>query len=148
MEQQSKPILICTVGLPRSGKSTWAKSKGFPIVSPDAIRLAMTGEAFNKHTEHMVWAVAQYMVRALFHAGHSAVIIDATNTTRGRRQMWYGGYGCSDWDTKFKLFDTSIDVCNQRAIDTNQSYLLPVIEKMNNEFTCLDDAETAMIYHG
>jgi len=36
-------ILILTVGLPRSGKSTWAAKKGFPIVSPDAIRLAMHG---------------------------------------------------------------------------------------------------------
>ena len=32
-----KGNLLATVGLPRSGKSTWAKEQGFPIVSPDAI---------------------------------------------------------------------------------------------------------------
>ncbi len=30
--------LILTVGLPRSGKTTWALEQGWPIVNPDSIR--------------------------------------------------------------------------------------------------------------
>lgn len=37
----SENILVITVGLPRSGKSTWAKTLGAPIVSCDAIRQAL-----------------------------------------------------------------------------------------------------------
>jgi predicted kinase len=33
--------LILTVGLPRSGKTTWAKQQGVPMVNRDAIRLAL-----------------------------------------------------------------------------------------------------------
>ena len=35
--------LIVMVGLPRSGKTTWARKQGYPIVNPDSIRLAFHG---------------------------------------------------------------------------------------------------------
>src|SRR5690554_6874569 len=37
--ERHKHILICTVGLPRSGKTTWARKQSYPIVNPDSIRL-------------------------------------------------------------------------------------------------------------
>ena len=83
-----RKTLIAMVGLPRSGKSTWAKKAGHPIVSPDAIRLALHGQRFISEAEPFVWAIAKAMVRALFLAGHSAVILDATNNTRKRRDEW------------------------------------------------------------
>ncbi|KKK82651.1 hypothetical protein LCGC14_2801230, partial [marine sediment metagenome] len=46
--------LILTVGLPRSGKSTWARKQGHPIVNPDSIRLALYGEPFIEEAEPMI----------------------------------------------------------------------------------------------
>lgn len=78
--------LLMTVGLPRSGKSTWARKQfGVPIVNPDSIRLAMHGHQFIKSAEPFVWATASTMVEALFLAGHPTVILDATNVTRATR---------------------------------------------------------------
>ena len=74
--------LILTVGLPRSGKSIWAKKQGIPIVNPDSIRLALHGKAFILEAEDFVWTIAYTMARALFLAGHETVIIDATNITK------------------------------------------------------------------
>ncbi|GAF94425.1 unnamed protein product, partial [marine sediment metagenome] len=62
--------LILTVGLPRSGKTTWARKQGIPMVNPDSIRLALHGKAFIEEAEPMIWTIAKYMVRALFIAGH------------------------------------------------------------------------------
>jgi predicted kinase len=121
-------ILVLTVGLPRSGKSTWAKNKGYPIVSPDAIRLALHGSAFVADAEPMVWALARYMVKALFIAGHSHVILDATNTTRQRREEWKS----PRWKRRYMLFKTPKEECMRRAGDTPD--LLPVIERMANQF--------------
>ena len=70
-------VLILTVGLPRSGKSTWAKKQGYPIINPDSIRLALHGEHFIEDAEPMVWTIAMYMTKALFLAGHNKIIIDA-----------------------------------------------------------------------
>lgn len=55
----SKPTLVLMVGLPRSGKSTIARSGRVPIVSPDAIRLALHGQPFIASAEPTVWATAK-----------------------------------------------------------------------------------------
>ena len=127
--------LYVTCGLPRSGKTTWAGKMNYPIVNPDSIRLAMHGQRFNILAEPFVWAVAQLMVRALFLSGHSTVIVDATNTTKKRRDMWKS----SDWDTKFVCFGTSIDTCLARA--ANDTEMIKVIERMAEQFEQLDDDE-------
>ena len=58
--------LILTVGLPRSGKTTWAKKTGLPIVNRDAIRIALHGQAYIQDAEEMITAFEWYMVKALF----------------------------------------------------------------------------------
>lgn len=118
--------LIRTVGLPRSGKSTWAKSTGLPIVNPDAIRLAIHGQPYFDNAEPLVWAFAKMMVRALFLAGHETVILDATNTTKRRRDEWE----VKGWTTQDKIFDTSPSECIRRAKDGGREDLVPVIERM------------------
>ncbi len=127
--------LILMVGLPRSGKSTEAKGLGYPIVSPDAVRLALHGKTFLSDAEFMVWPLAVLMVKALFHAGHHTVIVDATNHTRKRRQFWYDA---GDWNIEYHMVDTSAVVCIARAeaeeaVETppNHFSLIPVIERMS-----------------
>jgi predicted kinase len=78
--QAMTKTLIMTVGLPRSGKSTWAIAQGHPVVCPDAIRLALHGQPFIATAEPVVWATAKLMVASLFEAGHGVVILDATNS--------------------------------------------------------------------
>ncbi len=134
--------LILTVGLPRSGKSTWAQTTGFPMVNPDSIRLALHGQAFQPEAEPMVWTMARYMVRSLFLAGHDRVVLDATNVTKRRRQEWMS----SEWATKFKEFNASKEVCTQRAIDNNQQCLVPVIERMAKQMEPLTSDERIRLY--
>lgn len=123
-------LLICTVGLPYSGKSTWAKVQQCPVVCPDAIRLALHGQRFNILMEPYVWVIAKTMVRALFLAGHNRVILDATNTTEKRRAEWLS----DDWDTQFKILDTPKEECISRAKRQNDIPILPVIEKMHEYY--------------
>lgn len=122
-------ILILTIGLPRSGKSTWAKETGFPIVNRDAIRLALHGQPFLKEAEPMVTAIEEYMVKSLFLAGNKVVIVDATHLKRKYIERWIS----DDWKLKVKVFLTPKEVCIQRAIDTDKPYLIPIIEKMIEE---------------
>lgn len=118
--------LFMTVGLPRSGKSTWALAQnGVPIVNPDSIRLAIHGKAFDIEFENLVWWHARIMVKSLFISGHDKVILDATSVTVARRNQWKG-----DWERHFVVFEPPIDICKLRAINTDQQYLLSVIDKM------------------
>src|SRR5262245_62148171 len=114
------------VGLPRSGKSTWSRSTGLPIVQPDAIRLALHGERYKPEAETMVWAIARYMVKALFLAGHMTVILDATSVSEMDRRTWQS----VDWFTRVKVFHTNEDICKMRAHMTGQDDLIEVIDRM------------------
>src|SRR5258706_417694 len=52
--------LIVMVGLPWSGKSTWAREQGnWPIVCPDEIRFALHGQRFIAEAEPWVWTIAK-----------------------------------------------------------------------------------------
>lgn len=130
--------LVCTVGLPRSGKSTWSSRQGVPVVNPDSIRLALHGQAYIAEMEPYVWAIAKTMAKALFLAGHDIVVVDATNTTTERRKFWRS----REWITEFKEFEASKEVCLERAVLTNREDLIPVIERMSSarEPICNDES--------
>lgn len=120
------PTLILNVGLPRSGKSTWAAKQGHPVVCGDSIRLALHGQRHCPSAEMMVWAIAKTMVKALFLSGHETVILDATNIRKGWRDQWKS----DNWTLKLHLQISDPATCKERAIATQQEDLIPVIDRM------------------
>lgn len=134
--------LYMTIGLPRSGKSTWARQQGWPIVNPDSIRLALHGERFIAQAEPHVWAIAKTMVRALFLAGHDKVILDATGGTRVRRDEW----NSIDWANWYVVFTADKEECIRRARVIDDEYIVPVIERMADQFVPLEPGEKFKVF--
>lgn len=128
-------LLILTVGIPRSGKSTWARQQNMPIVNPDSIRLALHGQRFQALAEPLVWSIATIMVRALFLSGHTKVIVDATHTTKNRREFWKD----KQWRSVFKVFDTQKEECLRRA--EGDIDIIPVIKRMSAKYEPLTTEE-------
>ena len=128
--------LICTMGLPRSGKTTWCKEQKLgPVVSPDAIRLALHGQPFIGHAEPMVWAITRYMVRSLFEYGYQTVVLDSTMTEEYRRNEWAD----KGWVTSFKVFETPLEECIKRA--GPNTMLVDIINRMYARWEPLCDHE-------
>lgn len=78
------------VGLQGSGKSTLAKDMKDTdsiILEPDAFRLVLTGQAFYKGAEDIVWATVKTVARVFLQQGNS-IIVDATGIRRNTRSMW------------------------------------------------------------
>jgi len=142
-------ILIVMVGLPRSGKSTWAKKHGAPIVCPDSIRLALHGERFIRLAEPFVWVIAQIMVKALFLAGHTRVIVDGCHVKRKYRDEWKQPeqqlFVEFEWQTWFKHIDTDQQTCLYRAEQECDPEIMPIIDKMAGEFEPLEADETPLV---
>lgn len=141
----NRKLLLLTVGLPQSGKSTWAKKQGVPIVNPDSIRLALHGQPFIGLAEPFVWAIAKVMVRALFLAGHDKVIVDATNTTAKRRDEWKS----NAWDIHFYVLcgPEMKATCMERArssacSDEHAAGLVAAIERMAEQWEPLTEEES------
>jgi predicted kinase len=134
--------LILTVGLPRTGKSTWAKATGKVMVNPDSIRLALHGQQFAYLAEPFVWAIAKVMVRALFLAGHDEVILDATNITKDRRKQWRS----RNWTRKYVTFEAAKEDRVMRASASSQSGeefedLIAAMERMEELFEPVEEDE-------
>ncbi len=127
---QEKPVLILTVGLPQSGKSTWARKQGVPVVSMDAVRMAMHGKPFIPEAESWVHLQTKTMVKALFYAGHFVVILDACNHTCQSRASWLR---INIWRVAFMPFYVTGEICRRRAKANHRDDLVPVIKKMASE---------------
>ncbi len=110
--------LILTVGLPRSGKSTWAIGTGLPIVNRDAIRFAVGGSIRYFDEEEKVNLIERSMVIALFKAGHEIVIVDACHLKQKYIDVWHSSLFGIEFEIEQKRFYTPLDVCIERAVKT------------------------------
>lgn len=135
-------MLVVTVGLPRSGKTTWCRwfrdRTGGVILCADAVRLALHGQPFSECAEPHVWAMMKTMAWALFLAGNNPVIIDATNTTRARRKEWET-LSAGRWITVYKEVLTPLNVCVERAGDNPG--LVGAIHRMYKHYEALGPNE-------
>lgn len=110
--------LLLTVGLPQSGKSTWANRQGFPIINRDSIRLAIGGTIRYFKEEDRVTELERIMAMALFSAGHEKVIVDATHLKMKYVEGWEKWMDDNFDKVRVFLipFTTSLEECVDRAI--------------------------------
>jgi predicted kinase len=84
---------IMLLGIPGSGKSTWAKEfvfrcdASYTIVSSDAVRQQITGNLNDQSKNSEVWDVVLNHCQGLLSNGKN-VILDATNTSTDKRR-WF-----------------------------------------------------------
>jgi len=142
--------LVLTVGWPRAGKSFWCsqmiKEKGYVIVNPDSIRLAFHGKAFDSAYENRVWKTVEIMIKSLFLAGHSTVVLDATSVTRKSRKKWEKIGEKERFTVKYIVFNTPVPICEQRAQEGNREDLISVIQRMFRQYQPLNEEEQKNCY--
>ena len=129
--------VIGLIGLPRSGKTSWAQqwleAKWGPepftriVVSRDAVRLALYGERFRAEREKDVHFIYSNMVKSLLLNPYNKICMDETNCSvksiRGILQNY-------DINAEFVFINTPPEICKERAILSEQSDLIEVIPRM------------------
>lgn len=128
--------LAIMVGLPRSGKSTYAKAlqeAGWTRITPDEFRLALHGQPYYPPAEPLVWAAVELAVRALLRGGH-AVVVDATNTTRRRRAGWLKIAEDLGLALEAFVLDTTLDTCHERNLQSRRVIPPEVLDRMAEAF--------------
>jgi len=133
-------ILIFTIGLPRSGKTTAVNQiigrfQQFIKISADDLRYFIYGQRFFSGGEDYVWAARKTMLRYLLSQGFP-IIIDETNTTEERRIdiIKYAEY--EDYKIWGLFIDTPKETCLQRIYDEDcieEAGLIKTTERMYNQ---------------
>lgn len=96
-DRENKSLtLICTVGLPFSGKEQWAKTQGLPIIDLEINEKLMKSQ---KNTGALEFT--RQMIQSLFESGNSVVILLAENLTKKERSFWQDD---TRWQTQYREF--------------------------------------------
>lgn len=122
--------LTFLVGLPRSGKSTFAESWRLEnpnrvILSGDDFRHAVYNQRFSIVGDELVRACLITAARAMLYQGRD-VLIDETNTSTTHQLQILA----IDPKAKCYYINMNPEICKQRAIECNQQDLLPSIDRM------------------
>jgi len=124
------------VGLPRCGKSTWVKNHktNEVVISADDIRQLVYNQRFWSDGESLMWSIRGMFLKYLMNQGVD-IIIDETNTTKERRKpilklaKQFGYYVIGN------IIDGATpEICSLRAIENEQADLIPIINKMAEQF--------------
>jgi predicted kinase len=131
-----RPRLVLLVGLPASGKSTWARRQGTAVVSTDEIRWMLSDDATNQLIHSTVFATVRFLLRRRFELRRPVTYLDATNSTRHERRAYIRLAHFYDTDVEAIYFDIPLEVCKERnrkrerivpdwAIDAMAARLVP-----------------------
>lgn len=129
--------VLLTVGLPASGKSTYAKelvttNKNWARVNRDDLR-AMVFNGFNRKKEKII--VKSEMKLAEFYLSKGMnVVVDDTNLNPKVRDSWKAFCDEHGVEFKIKVFDTSLCECIRRDVLRQNSVGEDVLRQMWNQF--------------
>jgi predicted kinase len=130
MNQDSRPRIVLLVGLPGSGKSTYAKRRGLPVLSSDVLRELLSGDVNNQNIHARVFATLRYLLRQRLAIGQPVTVVDATNLTRQERRPYREIARKLDVPIEAVHFDTPLEVCLARNAARGRIVPEDVIRRM------------------
>jgi predicted kinase len=123
------------IGLPRSGKSTWIKQNKINevVVSADELRYLVYNQRFWSNGESLMWSINKIILKMLMQQGVD-IIVDETNTTIDRRKSIIKQAKEYDYIIDCICISTPKEICIERAISLNDNVIIPIIEKMSEQY--------------
>ena len=106
--------VVVAAGLPGSGKSTWLARFGADVLSSDALREELTGDAGDQSSNAGVFASLRARLEERLRRGAAVTYVDATNLVRRDRRPFIRIARESGARVEALWFDTPAAVCQER----------------------------------
>lgn len=130
--------MIILIGLPASGKSTWAERyatnrKFTVLISSDSIREELYGDEATQGDNNKIFSLVRERAEEALKEGKD-VVIDATNMTIKDRSAYFDIAKTYDATVTGILFDTPVEECKRR--NSKRDRVVPdfVYDKMLNRY--------------
>lgn len=134
----SKNKIIILVGLPASGKSTWASKQMLPVVSRDAVRPYFSGSLdktiLSFEQENLVTEIQRGLAKTYLDAGLS-VIVDDMNVRSKYVSGWVEFAILNGVDYEFRVFSETLSTLLDRNNSREHPVPNEVIESIYSRFT-------------
>ena len=122
--------MIVLVGVPGSGKSTWAKAQNCQVLSSDDFRHMLCGDETNQNIHQQVFAALRHVLRARLEIGPATTIVDATNLRWRDRRPWLQVTRKFGARVEAVYFDVPLAVALERNQLRERQVPVDVIRKM------------------
>jgi predicted kinase len=112
--ESSAQKIVVLVGLPGSGKSTWAEQNALPVLSSDALRGWLADDPTDQSIHARVFASLRYLLRQRLAIGRPVTCVDATHLTPAERAPYFAiarAYGCR---IEAVYFAVPVEICLKR----------------------------------
>jgi predicted kinase len=133
--QPRKPrgVVVLTIGLPGSGKSSWFKRRGVAPLSSDMLRSLLFDDIGEQRYQDLVFSTLRSLLRARLIAGMPWNYIDATNLSPKERHGWIKMAREFGYEVHAVFFNVPLEVCQER--NQKRSRVVPddVMQRMANK---------------
>jgi len=125
-----RPVIVVLVGLPGSGKSTWAARGGYAVLSSDEIRGWLSDDVTDQSIHRRVYATQRYLLRQRLQLRRPCTFVDSTSLTIRDRRPYIKMAGLHDADAEAVYFDIPLEVCLERNAQRQRKVPPEVIADM------------------
>jgi len=122
--------LVVLVGLPGSGKTTWAAWQPYSVLSSDAIRQLIADDPTIQTIHRQVFGTLRSLARQRLELRRPVTCIDSTALTRWERRPWLRLADDADCEAEAIFFDTPLEICLARNAHRDRVVPAEVVSDM------------------
>jgi len=130
-KKQPRGIVVLTIGLPGSGKTSWFRRRAITPLSSDLLRMMLFDDITEQRYQDLVFSTLRYLLRARMIARMPWNYVDATNLSPRERRGWIKMAQEFGYEVHAVFFDVPIEVCTERNARRGRMVPEDVMQRMS-----------------